>query len=124
MANVKKYPPINKAAYNLLEIETVELVKGVIKVEWAFKEDEENTSSNVQLDIYTDWLTANGLLHESFDTTTADGSPASIERNIDFDTYWMFYDYSTKCEHMRRFLATSANNNISFTQLQSLSKTA
>jgi len=120
MTKVNIQIQINKSTYDNLEVEEVALEGDRLRVEWGLAGDEENTASYVDKAVYAEWLNRKGYLVETFETF---GSV--MQRQIDFNTYWTFYDHSVKCEHMRQYLSCCHSpKKYSVNDLKQLAKTA
>ena len=121
-----KSPRMNKAVFELLSIEEIRLQGDKIEVDWSFSGDIENSTSCISRVKYDEFLSQQGYLTDSYDTTDASGEHVQKSINISSADYFFFAETELQHEHMKQFIATYVANNkqYSITELKQLAKTA
>lgn len=87
MANVKKFPSINKAAFKLVEVEDVK-ISDTVYIQWGIKGDETCTETEIPADDYAEFLRQHGYIE--------DGQMCWYES---------MYDYTERAQHARELIA-------------------
>lgn len=121
-----KSPRMNKAVFELLSIEEIRLQGDKIEVDWSFSGDEENTTSTISRKQYDDFLTQQGYLTDTYDTTDASGEHVQKSIQIGSADYFYFAETELQHEHMKQYIATNVANQkqLSVNSLKQLAKTA